>query len=29
MYKQGVDPSLVNDAFNLENNWNRLTIKAK
>jgi hypothetical protein len=29
MYKQGVDNVLVTDAFNLEDNWNKLVIKAK
>jgi len=29
MYKQGADPVLVNEAFNLEDNWNKLVVKAK
>jgi dynein heavy chain len=29
MYKQAVDPALVDEAFNLESSWNKLVIKAK
>jgi hypothetical protein len=29
MYKQPIDAVLVNEAFNLEVNWNKLVIKAK
>jgi hypothetical protein len=29
MYKQNVDLNLVNDAFSLEANWNKLVTKAK
>ncbi len=29
MYKQPVDQTLVTDAFELQNDWNKLVLKAK